>query len=235
MRERMSKRVIPDFQEKRPEGLVALTRKASLASDRYRMLFAKVDQLCRTPEKKMIALTSSVKGEGKTTTAANLSIICARDFGKRCLIVDGDFKNPTLAKKFEMADELGLIDVIEGKVQLGNALKRGPVENLALLPMGRRSGQENNIWTTEEIKHILTEVRAWFDYIWIDAPPILPLFDMSLISDSVDGILIVVRAGEVPEQVLAQAIKSLGSSKIIGSVLNRAKMDWPSPYYEYGY
>lgn len=231
----MSKRVIPDFQEKQPEGLVSLTRKASLASDRYRMLFAKVDQLCRTPEKKMIALTSSVKGEGKTTTAANLSVICGRDFGKRCLIIDGDFRNPTLAKKFDMVDELGLIDVIEGKVQLGNALKRGPVENLAILPMGRRSGKENNIWTTEEIKHILTEVRAWFDYIWIDAPPILPLFDMSLISDSVDGILIVVRAGEVPEQVLAQAIKSLGSSKIIGSVLNRAKMDWPSRYYEYGY
>lgn len=183
----------------------------------------------------MIALTSSVKGEGKTTTTANLAIVAARDFGKRCLIIDGDFKNPTLAKKFEMPDESGLIDVIEGKVQLGNALKRGPVENLAILPMGRRSGKENNIWTTDEIKHILTEVRAWFDYIWIDAPPILPLFDMSFISDSVDGTLIVVRAGEVPEQVLAQAIKSLGSSKIIGSVLNRAKMDWPSRYYEYGY
>lgn len=235
MGKQMAKRVIPDFQEGKGEELVTLTRRASLASDRYRMLFAKVDQLCRTPEKKLIALTSSIKGEGKTTTTANLAVVAARDFGKRCLVIDGDFKNPTLAKKFAMPDESGLIDVIEGKVQLGNALKRGPVENLAILPMGHRSGKENNIWTTEEIKHVLTEVRAWFDYVWIDAPPILPLFDMSFISDSVDGTLIVVRAGEVPEQVLAQAIKSLGSSKIIGSVLNRAKMDWPSRYYEYGY
>ena len=229
------KKVIPDFQEGKREGLVTLTRRASLASDRYRMLFAKVDQLCRMPEKKMIALTSSVKGEGKTTTSSNLAVVCARDFGKRCLIVDGDFKNPTLAKQFELGDEPGLIDVIEGKVQLGSAFRKGPVENLAILPMGRRSGKENNIWTTEEIKHVLTEVRAWFDYIWIDAPPILPLFDMSLISDSVDGILVVVRAGEVPEQVLTQAMKSLGSSKIIGSVLNRAKMEWPAQYYGYGY
>ncbi|MBI3805573.1 MAG: CpsD/CapB family tyrosine-protein kinase [Nitrospirae bacterium] len=230
----MTKRIIPEFEEEGREELVTLARQISLSSDRYRMLFARIDQLCRTPEKKMIALTSSVKGEGKTTTSANLAVVCARDFGRRCLIVDGDFKNPSVARAFGIAQEPGLIDVIEGKLQLGSALRKGPIENLAILPMGRR-GKESNIWTTEEIKHVLTEVRAWFDYVWIDAPPILPLFDMSLISEAVDGIVLVVRAGEVPEQVLAQAVKSLGSAKLIGSVLNRAKMEWPSRYYEYGY
>lgn len=231
----MTKKIIPEFEGAKREELVSLSRQVSLSADRYRMLFAKVDQLCRTPEKKMIALTSSMKGEGKTTTAANLAVVSARDFGRRCLIIDGDFKNPSMAKAFGITQEPGLIDVLDGKLQLGSALRKGPVENLAILPMGHRTEKENNIWTTEEIKHVLTEVRAWFDYVWIDAPPILPLFDMNLISDAVDGILIVVRAGEVPEQVLAQAVKSLGSAKVIGSVLNRAKMDWPSRYYQYGY
>ncbi|MDC4226020.1 MAG: hypothetical protein MPW15_17655 [Candidatus Manganitrophus sp.] len=141
VRKQMAKRVIPDFQEGKGEELVTLTRRASLASDRYRMLFAKVDQLCRTPEKKLIALTSSIKGEGKTTTTANLAVVAARDFGKRCLVIDGDFKNPTLAKKFAMPDESGLIDVIEGKVQLGNGAEKRACREFDHSPDGTPIGQ----------------------------------------------------------------------------------------------
>ncbi|MFY9270264.1 MAG: CpsD/CapB family tyrosine-protein kinase [Candidatus Manganitrophaceae bacterium] len=229
----MTKRIIPDFQG--GDELVTLSRRDSVSSDRYRMLFTKVDQICRTPQKKIIAFTSSIKGEGKTTTAANLAVVCGRDFGKRCLIIDGDYNHPALAKRFKMANESGLVEVVDGKLQLGNALKKGPVENVAVLPMGRSLKRGDNVWTSGKVPELLNEVRSWFDYIWVDGPPILPLFDMSLISQAVDGVILVVGAGEVPQQALSQAIKSLGPEKVIGSVLNRAKMDWPSKYYEYGY
>ncbi len=85
------------------------------------------------------------------------------------------------------------------------------------------------------MKDVLADVRDRYDYIWIDAPPILPLFDMSVISETVDGILIVIRAGETSEAVLSQAVKVLGSNKVIGSVLNRSKKTWGSRPYEYGY
>lgn len=229
------RQTMSDAEPGKKESLAALNHPISVVSDRYRMLFAKVDQICRTQDKKLIALTSAIKGEGKTTTAANLAVVCARDFGKRCLVMDGDFRNPTLAKRFGMTEEPGLSDVIADKCRLGSAIRKGPIQNLTILTMGQRPEIENNVWTSEKMKSVMKEVRGWFDYIWVDAPPILPLFDMSLISESVDGILIVVRAGEIPEQVLTQAIKSLGTSKVIGSVLNRAKMPWPSRYYEYGY
>lgn len=229
----MRKQIMSDAE--RGNSLAALHHPVSIVSDRYRMLFAKVDQICRAKEKKLIALTSAVKGEGKTTTAANLAVVCARDFGKRCLVMDGDFKNPTLARRFGMTEEPGLSEVVSGKCRLGGAIRKGPIPNLAILTMGQHFQTENNVWTSEKMKTVIQEVRGWFDYVWVDAPPILPLFDMSLISESVDGILIVVRAGEIPEQVLAQAIKSLGTSKVIGSVLNGAKMDWHSRYYGYGY
>lgn len=224
-----------DVEQGDRDNLVALNHPISVVSDRYRMLFAKVDQICRAPGKKVIALTSAIKGEGKTTTAANLAIVCARDFGKRCLVMDGDFRNPTLAKRFGMTEELGLSEVVADKCRLGGVIRKGPIPNLTILTMGQRSPLEKNIWTSEKMANVMQEVRGWFDYIWVDAPPILPLFDMSLISESVDGILVVVRAGEVPEQVLTQAVKSLGTSKVIGSILNGAKMDWPSRYYGYGY
>lgn len=218
------------------EGMVVLTDPDSLAANRYQMLFAKVDTLCRKQEKKIIAVTSSIKGEGKTTTTANLAVIAARDFGKRCLVIDGDFRNPSLGKLFKAAaDAPGLTDVISKNCRLGAAIKQGPAENLALLTTGQLAKKESNVWTSEEVRAVLSEVRKWFDYIFIDAPPILPLYDASVLSESVDGILIVVRAGDTPEALVSQALKSLGSNKVIGTILNRAKVPWPSRYYEYGY
>ena len=224
-------------------GLVALHEPISVISDRYRMLFAKTDSLCRKQEKKVVAFTSAMKGEGKTTTTANVAVVGARDFGKRCLLIDGDFRNPTLAKRFGINEGPGLANVVLEQSRLGDTIRRGPVANLAILPMGRSETHppegegkgEGNIWASKRIKDVLTEVRGWFDYVFVDAPPILPLCDVNLISESVDAVVIVVRSGAIPEQLLAQAIKSLDSSKIIGTVLNRAEMTWPSRYYQYGY
>lgn len=217
-------------EERAPEVLVSLTEPMSAHADGYRMLFAKIDSVLRVDEKKVVAVTSAVKGEGKTTTTANLVVVGARDFGKRCLIIDGDFSQPSVAKRFGLREEAGLIDVIAKKCPLGSAMKRGPVENLTLLPMGHRPPKENNIWTSDSIKDVLKDVQPWFDYVFIDAPPILPLFDMNLISGTVDGILIVARSGKTSEQLLAQAIRSVGSGKIIGSVLNGTKTGWPFKY-----
>jgi capsular exopolysaccharide synthesis family protein len=227
------------------DRLIALTEPISVIADRYRMLFAKTDSLCRKQEKKVIAFTSAIKGEGKTTTTANMAVVGARDFGKRCLVIDGDFRNPTLAKRFGITEGPGLANVVLEGSRLGDMIRRGPSTNLAILPMGRpeavpsgKAGKEDkevNIWASERIKDVMTEVRGWFDYIFVDAPPLLPLCDMNLISESVDGIVVVVRSGTIPEQLLLQAVKSLDSSKILGTVLNRAEMVWPSRYYQYGY
>lgn len=230
-------------EQKGFEGLITLNEPISVVSDRYRMLFAKTDSLCRKQEKKVIAFTSAIKGEGKTTTTANMAVVGARDFGKRCLLIDGDYRNPALAKRFGIPAGPGLVNVILEGARLGDTIRRGPVTNLAILPMGRSEGsrleaegkKEGNIWTSERIKEVLKEVRGWFDYVFLDAPPILPLCDMNLISESVDGVVIVIRAEAIPEQLLLQAMKSLDATKIIGTVLNRAEITWPSRYYQYGY
>ncbi len=226
------------------QGVIVLNKAASFVSDRYRLLFAKIDLISRKEDKKVIAITSAVKGEGKTTTSSNLAVIAARDFGKRVLIIDGDYKNPSLAIRFGVKGSLGLLNVISGECDLTQGLTTGPVENLSLLTMGRqvRRGESElaikgnaHIWTENGIQKILKEARLSFDYIWIDAPPILPLFDMSVISEAVDGIVLVVKTGVTPEAVLSQAVKTLGSNKIIGSVLNCAKTSWKYGYGQYKY
>ena len=226
------------------QEIIVLDESAPFVTDRYRLLFAKVDLISKKQGKKVIAITSSVKGEGKTTTTSNLAVVSARDFGKRVLIIDGDYKNPSLAKRFGVEDDVGLLNIIAEKCTFSSAVRHGPVKNLSLLTMGRESNRrrtqmkhnENaHIWTENGLTSILEEIREWFDYIWVDAPPILPLFDMSIISEAVDGIVLVVKTGETPEAVLTQAVKSLGSDKVIGSVLNYAKTSWKYGYDRYQY
>lgn len=231
-------------QETADEGIVVLNESTPFVTDRYRLLFAKVDLISRKQGKKVIAITSSIKGEGKTTTTSNLAVVSARDFGKRVLIIDGDYKHPSLAKRFGMEDNIGLVNVIAEECTFSSAVRHGPVKNLSILTMGRESSRRRaqmrhneyaHIWTENGILSILQEVRDWFDYIWVDAPPILPLFDMSVISEAVDGIVLVVKTGVTPEAVLTQAVKCLGSDKVIGSVLNYAKSSWKYGYDRYQY
>ncbi|VAX30053.1 hypothetical protein MNBD_NITROSPIRAE01-2127 [hydrothermal vent metagenome] len=226
------------------QGIIVLNEATPFITDRYRLLFAKIDLISRKQGKKVIAITSSIKGEGKTTTTSNLAVVSARDFGKRVLIIDGDYKNPSLARRFEVNDDVGLVNVIAEECTFSSAVQHGPVKNLSLLTMGRESNSrrvqmrhnENaHIWAENGILSILQEVRDWFDYIWVDAPPILPLFDMSVISEAVDGVVLVVKTGVTPEAVLTQAVKSLGSDKVIGSVLNYAKTSWKYGYDRYHY
>jgi protein-tyrosine kinase len=223
-------------------GVVVLDEMDKLINDRYRLLFAKIDLISRREDKKVIAVTSALKGEGKTTTATNLAVISARDFGKRVLLIDGDFKNPSVSRSFRIGQSKGIVDVIANLHSFDETVKDGPVQGLSILTMGGLSSgkvqgdrqDEGHIWTGNGMKSVLSDVREYYDYIWIDAPPILPLFDMSVISETVDGILIVVRAGETSEAVLSRAVKVLGPDKVIGSVLNRLKKTWGSRYYGYG-
>jgi len=217
-------------------GVATLARSASLSSDQYRVLFAKIDLHCRADGKKIIAVTSTLKGEGKTTTAANLAVVCARDFGKRCLLIDGDVRHPSVATTFQIAEAMGLADVIGKRCLLENAMKRGPVEHLTLLTIGGSGKQEGQIWASDSIRDMLSEARGWFDYIFIDAPPILSHVDINLITEFSDGVLLVVRAGLAEEALLGQAVKSLGRSKIIGALLNGEKSEWPiKNKHQYGY
>ncbi len=246
---------------KAPLDLVTLTDPNSMLSEQYRLLFLKLHQVCQEQKKRTIAITSSLKGEGKTTTASNLAIVATRDFGKKCLLVDVDFKNPTIGKYFHLTQEkveFGLMDVLMKRCSFESALTKGPVENLTLLPMGRSSGKTSDTLVLEGLSDVVGRVRSqyynvlWddasgdfhgeaeqesdlFDYIFVDAPPVVPTFDMNLISQAVEGILFVVRSGEAPKHIITRAIKGLDRSKMIGAVLNCAHVPWLARAYEYGY
>jgi len=249
----------PTFSQKElSSGLVAFTEPHSVLAEQYRLLFMKIHHAAQGRKIKVISFTSSIEGEGKTTTISNLAITAARDFGRKSLLIDGDFKNPSVGKYFKIEQPFGVMDVIKKRCSLEKALTPGPVDNLTILPMGRSfGGQSNEMLSIGDLDAVLAEVRGhyqpllWddangafpfieqtaetFDYIWIDAPPLIPVFDMTLIAESTEGIVFVVGAGEAPRHIINRAIKLLDTPKVIGAVLNRAKVPWMAKAYEYGY
>ncbi len=226
-------------------GLVVLNERNSPVVEQYRILFSKLDDICQADGKRMIAVTSASYQEGKTTTVSNLAVIAARDFGKRCLLIDTHAKKPMVAETFNLEHGMGLMDLIAKRCAIAESFARGPVHNLTLLPMGETPDPSAATLNIAALKEVFTKARRedysmlWdedrddflqtgeeeaelFDYIFIDAPP-LCLPDTNRILGAVDAILLVVGAGTVPQKTLTKAIRQLDASKIIGSVLNRAK------------
>ncbi len=242
---------IPDLKGK--EGgmpdLVLFSRPDSSLGDQYKMLFTEVDRACQAGGKRIIAVTSAAAGEGKTSTVANLAVVAARNFGRKCLLIDAHFKRPKVAHVFRLSRGLGLIDVMMNRRSLELVLTQSAIDNLTLLPMGHFIGKKAEALNIDGLKDVFARIRGqyynvlWneefddfsemaqceidlFDYIFIDAPPI-PSPEMAMISDAADAILLTVRAGSTPKAVVKQAAASLDPAKLIGSVLTFAQTPWP--------
>lgn len=217
----------------RPDkALFAMEDMDDLTAEQYRVLYTKLETISYKNSHKIFAITSSVAGEGKTTTSLNLAYIMAHDFNKKVILVECDLKKPALLSYFiDSPNGYGLIDGIIGEVDLQTTIAQ--VENTSLYLLPARSSIKNSceLLGSQQMHAILNSLKQEFDYILIDSPPILPLADMNIISKIVDGVILVVRAGKTPKDTVTKAVRSLNSANIAGVVLNGANTLLKKYYY----
>ncbi len=223
-------------EQTRPEPsggtFVARWRPSSIVAEQYRVAATRLSLMTAGSSSNVVVATSSVKGEGKTTTAINLGYTLAKDLGKRTVIIDCDFNCPALHKYTGIQAEPGLADVLEGKVAVDQALRPLGDGHGWILPVGARPARAVELSKTAQVEAVVTELRARFDYVVIDAPPILPLADMNILGTLADILVVVVRAGETPQHVVVNALNTLRPSSQPLVVLNA--IDAQSlPYYQY--
>ena len=182
-----------------------------------------------------------MQSEGKTITAINLAIIMAKDFGLKTLIFEGDFRRPSISRYIRKKSNSGLVNLLDSKIDIQSTII--PVadaiipfidDNLSILPAAKRTQNSSSLLSSQRTKDLLKILRAQYDFILIDAPPILPLSDMNIFEELVDGIIMVVRAENTPRGAFLKALDNLGTEKIIGIVLNDVRQILSS-YYKYGY
>lgn len=207
------------------------------ATEQYKLLRTNLsftlpeDQKCH-----IIGVTSSMRGEGKSTTAVNLSYVLA-ETGKKVLLIDGDLRIPSIAKKMEIDNSPGLTDLLRGKstIQL-NDYKSEYYNNWYIMPSGYLPPNPSELLGSRRMGNILEVLSESFDYIIIDLPPVNLVSDAVTISKYITGMIVVIREGYTEKKELETCFRQLKLSNvnILGCVMNETKSEKGS-YNKYKY
>ena len=175
----------------------------------------------------IIGVTSSMRGEGKSTTAVNLAYVLAES-GKKVLLVDGDLRIPTVAKKLEMETSYGLTDLLRREVPLQlEKLKSTHHDNWYILPSGMLPPNPAELLGSKRMGDALKELSEHFDYIVLDLPPVNLVSDALAVSKYITGMIVVVRQEYTEKRELDNCIRQLRLSNVnvLGCVMNNATDD----------
>jgi capsular exopolysaccharide synthesis family protein len=208
-------------------------------SEPYRVLRTNIKSSKTLADGKVISVTSSSAGEGKTQTLFNLAYVSA-DVGDRVLLIDSDLHRPRLHKVLDMDNDRGLCNVIVGEVSIEEAIRETDNPNLHFLPSGRLSSASvHGLLDTEEMTNIIKELSPHYDRIFLDSPPIVGVSDAVQLARMVDGVILVVQHRKYPRTLAKRAsemIVNMGGN-LIGVVLNNINVsrDYSSYYYKHQY
>ncbi|MCT2066249.1 MULTISPECIES: polysaccharide biosynthesis tyrosine autokinase [Micrococcus] len=219
----------------RAKDEAAPARGTAWASDEsYRKLRTAVGFVALGGERRSsIVVTSSVQGEGKTETSTNLAKVLA-ETGARVLLVDADLRRPQVGARLGLDDELGLSDVLTGRADLNDVLLS--VDDLSVLTAGTVPPNPSELLGSEAMAELLALVEAHFEYVILDAPPLLPVTDAAVLSHQAGGAVVVARAGVARQNQLTEALSILeaADASVYGVVLNDvpvSQIDGYSQYY----
>jgi receptor protein-tyrosine kinase len=187
--------------------------------------------------KKVFVVTSSVPGEGKTSTASNTAL-ALQTAGQRTLLIDGDMRRPQLARLFGLEGSVGLTSVLLGRIELEEAVQEHRDSGLSVLTSGTLPPNPAELLQSHAMLKLLDQARTEFDVIVIDAPPLLPVTDAALIAAHADGAVVVIRQGKTTKDQFASSIDRLNAvgARALGVTLNMVQQRGRKGYgYGYGY
>lgn len=183
-----------------------------------------------------LMVTSAKHEEGKTTTAAFLSITMARQEGKRVLLIDMDLHRPRMHRVFGLPMRGGVSELIRGVADSESVVKQTALDNLFILTSGSMVRSPSALVEPEPVRAMLAELQASFDMIIVDSPPLLPVSDTMILSTEMTAVLFVIMAGKTPREVVTRGKEILDdvSAPLVGVVVNNSMGVLPY-YYDYKY
>lgn len=184
----------------------------------------------------VILITSPGPYEGKSLTAINLALILVQT-GERVLLIDGDMRKPRVYKVFGLDDSKGLSTLLTGHSDIKEVVFESAIPYLYLLPSGPNPPNPAELLGSGKMAEIIAELRKKFEYVIIDSPPLIAVTDSVVLSTIVDGVVIILKAGQTTKELAKRAHKNLKeiNAKIIGAVLNEVDFERDRYYYYYPY
>lgn len=196
---------------------------------RTNLQYSGVDEPVRT-----LMVTSAAPREGKSTTINNLAVAYAQA-DCRVLLLDADMRKPTAHFAFGLSNRFGLSAVLSGRCDLPEAIQPTHVNHLSVLTAGPTPPNPAEMLASRKMDQLLAELRERFDLVLIDTPPVLAVSDAQIVSTKCEGVLLVVKAGELKRRPALRAKEQLSfvNARLLGVVLNQASGSEAAPYYEY--
>lgn len=211
--------------------LVSITDPENPASEAFRLLAVRLRSLRRKRPFKKVLITSTVPREGKSTVSANLASTLAKTPEQKILLLEGDVRRPSLSAMFGVGNNPGLCECLRGDRELSESIYQLKTTGVWLLPAGDSQGEPLEHLQSAKLPALMERLSAWFDWIIIDSPPVLPLADTSIWTRLTEGILLVARQGTTERRSLKRGIEALERQKVIGVLLNSSKSLPHSDYY----
>lgn len=195
------------------------------ATEQYKIIRTNLDFTLPMDEKcPIIGVTSSVRGEGKSTTSVNLSYVLAEK-GKRVLLIDGDLRIPSIANKLEIKNTPGLTDLLKGKGAQISEFKSNILDNWYVIPSGEIPPNPSELLGSNRMEKVLTALKEVFDYIIIDLPPVNIVTDAVSVSGLITGMIVIVREDYTEKRELEHCFRQLKLSNVnvLGCIMNESK------------
>lgn len=211
---------------------IAVIDKAEhLAAEQLKLLSSKLELASKKNGQRVTAFTSAVKGEGKSVLSLNTAYILATSFSKNVAFVECDLRKPSSLREYISTEGPGLAEVLKGEATLEDAVSELEGTGLRLIPSGAYNADSADLIGSSGTSAVINRLKASFDFVVLDCPPVIPLADMSIIEKLVDNMVLVVKAGETSRELVKSALESLDKKKFIGAVLNGADTKLEKYYY----
>lgn len=194
----------------------------TINSKAFYELKANIQFLCPEKDSKVIMISSAEKGEGRSTTAAYLSLVLAQS-GKKTVLVDCDQRNSSIHNMFNLSNDKGLVNFLLGDIKFEVAVQKTLEKNLSVVTSGSMSLNYAELLVSENFKEFLSTLKKDFDYIIMDTSPLTKGVDAQAISKNTDGCVLVVKQGQTERKTAIKAKEILNkvNANIIGVFINQ--------------
>jgi capsular exopolysaccharide synthesis family protein len=217
--------------------LIPVSENDSFAAEQFRKIKTHIFRIAPTPPR-CILITSTVPQEGKTTVTVNLATSIAQEFHKRVVVIDADLRSPSVYP-LQFAKRKGLSDYLSSDTQIEEILKTFDGEKFIVIPAGAPSSRAAELIASDKMKSLIKTLKDMDEetFILIDSPPILAASEPLMLSEWVDGAILVVMADQATRGVIKKAFRAINPQKVIGIVFNNKNLKPSKSYsdYYYGY
>lgn len=218
---RRSRETTTDVNKRR----ITILQPDSYVAEQFRSLRGRIDALASQRKVQTLVVSSPLAGEGKTTAAINLAAVTSMSVGRRVLLMDCDLRKPKVHQALGLQPDAGIAEVLTDEVSLDEAVHKVDGMNLEVLAVRGRPTNPSELLSSPRMAELVDEVSQRYDRVILDTPAALGVPETKGLAELCDGIVMVVRADYTSQQDVEAALEILDRSKLLGLVLNGARVD----------